>query len=629
MAIQKEKREAISRQAVEEMLFARQHKKPKLSNWQKNEQMYYGKKQEVEKKDDTRSNVDLGRTQEFVHTLLSKIDTPMTFKFQKRKLSQLKRVARLNSLKDYDSQRDYWDLKDLVGKKQAILYGRAVYAYHATPDYAPHLENVDVYDFLIDPLAGGIDLEKARYMGRYGVTKNKYQLKKGPYIQSVVSTMQPSFDSQQRQVKQARELASGTSINELEDEDTFTFWEWYTTYKGERYYLLMTDTGTAVRCEPLGELFDDEQYPFWSYASFPDLTEFWTPSHIDYVREIFMAQTVSINQMIDNAERVNKPQRIIDVGAIQELQELKYKKDGYIKANSGTAQTAVKLVEVPSIETPIQVFNVLEGIQEKAMGISAAEKGLADTDGRATIYEGNRETAADRYGLLNKSYSYAYRRFAQLYEQGVRQHLNKKIAVDILGPEGIEIQNISKRDIFRGTDTFAVQVEASDAEIAMSENKKRTMLAFLSAHIQDPLINQKKSTEIQAKIAGMDEQQVRELLDTSEFGDAEIMSEAERDIEDILDGQTVMPNRMANAAYKQRIVNYVQDNMEHMNDEQVGRLFMYIEELDQIILANTMRQANQQAQKELSAATTGGVEPGQLRAPGPAQPLADVIQQNT
>jgi hypothetical protein len=60
MAIQKEKREAIARQAVEEMLFSRQHKRPKLANWQKNEEMYYGKKQ---KQEDSRANVELGRVQ--------------------------------------------------------------------------------------------------------------------------------------------------------------------------------------------------------------------------------------------------------------------------------------------------------------------------------------------------------------------------------------------------------------------------------------------------------------------------------------------------------------------------------------------------------------------------------------
>lgn len=621
MAIKKEKRDEIALQAVSELQFARLKKRNKYSNWQINEEMYYGKKFAA---DETRANVELGRAQEFAHTLLSKIDTPLTFKFQHRKLSQLKRVQRLNSLKDFDAQRDFWDLKDLVGKKQAILYGRAVYAYHAT-DYAPHLENVDVYDFLIDPNAGGIDIEQAKYCGRYGVRKNKYELKSGPYIQSVVADMTYVEDPQQRMDKRTRELASGQAINDLIDNEMFTFWEWFTTFKGERYYLLMDEKGTAVRCEPLGEMFENELFPFWTYATFPDLTEFWTPSYFDYVRELWMAQTVSINQMLDNAERVNKPQRIVDALAIQDLAQLKYKKDGYILAQGGVdVSRAYKQVEVPSIQTPIEVFNVLEQIQEKAMGVSAAEKGMAETDGRATIYEGNRQTAADRYGLLNKSYSYAYRRFATLYEQGVREHLNKKIAIDILGPEGVDIENVSKRDIFRGNESFAVMVESSDAEISASTEKKRTILAFLTAQAQNPALNPKKSIEIQAKISGLDEQQVRELLDVSEYGDAEIMSEADRDMEDILDGKMPKPNRIANTAYKQRMVNYLNDNMEHMTDEQINMVFQYIDSIDDVVLMNAERAAVEKAQKEMQ------VQPeGRFRAPGPAQPMADVIQQNS
>lgn len=621
MAMKKEKRDEIALQAVSELQFARLKKRNKYSNWQINEEMYYGKKFAA---DETRANVELGRAQEFAHTLLSKIDTPLTFKFQHRKLSQLKRVQRLNSLKDFDAQRDFWDLKDLVGKKQAILYGRAVYAYHAT-DYAPHLENVDVYDFLIDPNAGGIDIEQAKYCGRYGVRKNKYELKSGPYIQSVVADMTYVEDSQQKMDKRTRELASGQAINDLIDNEMFTFWEWFTTFKGERYYLLMDEKGTAVRCEPLGEMFENELFPFWTYATFPDLTEFWTPSYFDYVRELWMAQTVSINQMLDNAERVNKPQRIVDALAIQDLSQLKYKKDGYILAQGGVdVSRAYKQVEVPSIQTPIEVFNVLEQIQEKAMGVSAAEKGMAETDGRATIYEGNRQTAADRYGLLNKSYSYAYRRFATLYEQGVREHLNKKIAIDILGPEGVDIENVSKRDIFRGNESFAVMVESSDAEISASTEKKRTILAFLTAQAQNPALNPKKSIEIQAKISGLDEQQVRELLDVSEYGDAEIMSEADRDMEDILDGKMPKPNRIANTAYKQRMVNYLNDNMEHMTDEQINMVFQYIDSIDDVVLMNAERAAVEKAQKEMQ------VQPeGRFRAPGPAQPMADVIQQNS
>ena len=173
--IRKEKRDLIRTQIKNEMDFARRYKQGKVANWQKNEQMYYGKK---EKTDDARANVALGRMQEYVHTLLSKVDNPLTFTFTKRKDSQLKRVARLNSLKDIDSKRNYWDMKDIVGKKQAIIYGRAIYFYSASSDngYQSNLENCDAYDFLIDPAAGGIDVDRAKYLGRYGVTKDRYEL---------------------------------------------------------------------------------------------------------------------------------------------------------------------------------------------------------------------------------------------------------------------------------------------------------------------------------------------------------------------------------------------------------------------------------------------------------------------
>jgi hypothetical protein len=57
----------------------------------------------------------------------------------------------------------------------------------------------------------------------------------------------------------------------------------------------------------------------------------------------------------------------------------------------------------------------------------------------------------------------------------------------------------------------------------------------------------------------------------------------------------------------------------------------YVMSLDEIIMANTIRAAQEQAQREMTAqmgATGGGAKPPKMRAPGPAQPLQDVIQQN-
>jgi len=599
--IRKDLRDKLAIQALDEIAFSRRHKQGKIKNWQKNENAVYGAKEAT---DTSRSNINIlnAKAYEFVTTFLSKIDEPLTFKYTKRKDSQLKRVARLNGLKQFDAQRDTWDIKDIAGKVQAIVYGRAIYQYSASSDggYCPCLENVDVYDFLIDPAAGGIDIERAQYMGRYGIVKTERELREGEYIKSVVSDLVRGdgnmIDIDQENMNQRnRTLATGVwdASKEEGNKGRFKFWEWYTTYQGDRYYLLMSPKGEVIRCELLEDIFESDMWPFWTWSAVIDLTEFWTPAYLDFVREIFMGQHVSVNQMVDNAEQINKPQKFVDVSMIEDLADLKYRRDGIVRFKAGTNMGAsVYVPQTPSIQTPIEVYQILETIQEKASGVTADAKG-SSTEDKVGIYEGNQAATADRFGLVNKSYSFGYQRFAKLYEHGVREHLTKRIAVDILGPEGMELEHISRRDIFRKDDTFGVMIESSNAELALSQTEIRNKLQFIQANKMNPKVNQQKLTEIEASIVGFKEDEVRQLLDVSQFGDAVMMSEAERDIEAILDGEDIKPNRLATASYKQRFVDYMLDHEEDISPEQAQRMFTYIESIDEIILLNMQRKANE------------------------------------
>lgn len=602
-------RKEIIAQSLKEIAFARQYKKGKIKNWQKNESMYYGDKAPTT---ESRANVDLSRMQEFVHTLLSKIDNPLVFKFLKRKEAQLKRVLRLNSLRDSDQKTDYWDIKDIVGKKQGIIYGRAVFAYYAdsVEGYKSHNENVDVYDFLIDPSAGGIDIENGRYMGRFGIVKDRYEIedgiKDGKYLKEAQRLLDGSGNNtaknEEDQNKANRTYGSTTQEKELEDKDKFKFWDWFTTYQGKRYHLELEDSGAALIVEPFIDIFESNLWPFWTWAAFPDLTEFWTPSYCDYAREIYMAQNVSVNQMLDNAEAINKPQKAVDVGAIENLAELKYRKDGVIRFKQGTdINKAYQTVQTPSINTPIAVFNLLESIQEKSSGVTAGSKGASDEGGKVGIYEGNQEAAADRFGLLNKSYSFGYQRFAKLYEWGVREHLTKKVAIDILGPDGIESEMVKRSDIFHKNDDYSVLVEASNAENATSIQTQRTRMQFLTEHSKDPTQSPKKAYEIGAKIAGFDNEEIKQLQEVDSYGNAELMSEAERDIESLIESEDIKPNQAANNAYKQRMVSYLRDHMEDMEQKIIDKMITYIKSLDEVIYINEARALNKFEMDKMNA----------------------------
>lgn len=607
-------REKIIAQSLQEIRFARQYKQGKVKNWKINEDLYYSRKIAPT---DSRANVDLGKMSAFVHTIMAKIDTPLVFKFLKRKLSQLKRVDQLNALRVADQQKDDWDIKDIAGKKQGLIYGRAVYSYYADSidgKYKAHLDNVDVYDFLIDPAAGGLDIERAMYLGDYGVVKTRDELKTGmksgvyskTETQRLLDGSGNSTEMNQEEVNKKNRTQDTnvyTTQKEITNKDKFKFWRWGTTYDGVRYYLLLSEKGgTAIEITELSEKFESELWWYWTWAAFIDLTEFWNPSYCDYVREVFMAQAVSIDQMLDNAEQINKPQRAVQVGAIENMAQLKYRREGVILIKKDVdINKAYQTVITPSISTPIEVFNILEGIQEKASGVTAGAQGDAknDSNSTATIYEGNQENSADRFGLLNRSYAFGYRRFAKLYEWGVREHLVKKIAVDILGPDGVEIIEVSRRDIFRKDESFNISVEASNAETALSNQEKSTKISFLQAQAnmptppgQAPVQNPKKAYEIMAGIAGFDPETIRELQDTSDFGTAGIMSEADRDIERLIDGEKFPPNQAANTAYKQRFVDYMVDNQENIDNDQFKMLAEYVLLLDPVITRNMVRQAN-------------------------------------
>lgn len=606
MAINRVTVDNIARQALSEIQAARVFKQGKVKNWQLNEQLYYGT---YKKLVEARASVQLGRMQEFVHTILSKIDNPLSFKFTRRKPSQLKRVTLLNALRQADQFRGDWDIKDIVGKKQAIIYGRAIYSYYAdsVDGYKSHLEPIDVYDFLVDPQCGGIDIEAARHMGDCSVVLDKRMLKegakKGLYIKSAVKELLDGSGEDPATQEKTNKLArtndqSTTTQRSSSDTSKYRFWRWFTTYQedGLRYYLLMDNQGRCVRCELLTDLYTptDEfplgAYPYWSWAPFPDLTEFWTPSYCDYAREIFMAQDVSINQMLDNAEAINKPMKLVNVNAIENLAELKYRRDGTIKVKGDIdINRAFQTVQTPSINTPIQVFNILEGISQKATGVTAAASGTEDTRGKVGIYEGNQEASADRFGLLNKSYSFGYKRFAKLYEIGVRDNLIKSVAVEIVGPRGVEVKKVKRSDIFRKDDDFGVSVEASNAETQLSNQTKTTKIEFLRARANSPIQNPKKAYEIEASISGFTEDEIDELLDVSYFGNARLMSQADEDLEDIIEGKDVKPRHDANNAYKQKLVDFMKEEMDNLTNDQFSRLTAYIDSLEPFIMKNEAR----------------------------------------
>lgn len=635
--IDKRTREKIVAQSLKEIEFDRDYKKKRIEEWHKNEKLLAHEK---EKLGDQRANIGIANTKAtgFVETLLSKVDNPPNIKFSKVTEADLPVAKRYNGLfqQDMSAEKEDLDFKDLMGKKDGIIYGRTIYDYHASSQngYEPHLNLVSPYDFLIDPSAGGMYIEKARHLGRAGIWKDKWQLeqkaKDGLYIKEEVKTIvegKGEGDKASQEQKDKEEgiyFLTGERQRMMDQTDNYHFHEWGTTYEGERYLLLIHENSKrAVRCEKLEDVFESNMWWFWTWATNPDPKEFWTYSPLDNVREIFIAQGININQALDNNERINHPMMGVVAGAVKNLSDLRYGRDKRVLFKKGTdMRIATKTFETPQIDNPLNIYESLEGIQNLESGITAATRGLAEEE-KVGIYEGNLANVSDRLGLLNKSYARGYKHFAILYKKGVQEHMTKEMAIQMLGAEGTTYEKVKPSDM-KPNSELQVIVEAADAELQSDIQDKKNKLAFLGSKQGDPVVNQRVRLEMEAEIAGFKKEDIDRLLDVENTASAELMAEAAQEIEDIINGKEVPLNQQANTKYVQRFVDYMQDNKDDLTQEQWDALEKYVMDVQEIVIRNTVRKARAMKSEALRSVVAQGGAP--MQGAGGQQPQNPVIE---
>lgn len=554
----------LTEQSLREIEFDRDYRRMKRhGEWKRNEQLM---KAYNIADDETKSKIPLFQAISFEETLLSKIDNSLVFKMSPGGLEDKKKAEKFNALRERDAKVDQWDPKDRSGKRHGIRYGRAIYLYTAnsTDGYQPNLSQIRPRHFHIDPDAGGLDVEKALHLGWWGVKKTLWELRQGikdgiydkKATEELIASGSNYSDNSQDDMEErtAGNNAEDVSKNKkMTNENVWLFFQHFThDYEtGDRYILLLTPKGQTIRCEKWKDVDKSGLYPIWTWATSPDDAEFWSIAPLDRVRRIFKGMEKAINQMMDNSDRVNKPKLAVNVDFIRNLAQAKYGTGGFLEITGNVdADKAVKAILTPPIDTPLRVFDKLQMIVDRESGVTAQAAGVADEDGVLGIYDGNNANLGDRLGLLNKEYSTGYYRFAILWKNGVRNNLTSKVAIRMLGINGIGIEEITWADIKPTQYDYDILVESTAAENQVSDAKTKQKIEVLTSAKGDELFNQKAVREKQLEMTGFSEDDKRSLLDTKN-GSEGVLVQVYEDFEKLITGREVHPPRWATIEYAQ------------------------------------------------------------------------------
>lgn len=570
--------EQITKQILDEAKNSLMYMQGRIKDWHATEDQYAGK---VKKSLKSRFNAPLPIMSGFEHTLLSKIDEPPSLKFETDQESEEKAVKKVQAFYERVSKRDDndWELMDLDGKKQAIKYGRTIYqAYgESDPKFKFTLDLIDIYDFRFDP-RGGADLEKHRFLGRDNIFKDKYDLiegaKSGEYdkgqVQKLLTAeaLKPSPDDNIYLNKQNR-LASlgldGITYN-YAGKDQYKLVEGYTTWKGERYYVLYNEeSGIWLKCLPLTELFESNLWPFASWAPYRDPFNFLSLAPADEIRPIAEIMRVLANQELDNRNKINYGMRAYDPKMFPEPAQLEWRPDGLVAVRSGASEVqqignGIYEFKTQHFQGTIDVVNWLDDMLGKKSGVTADAQGSSSED-KVGIYLGNIQQVADRLGLQNKYYRKCWSAIGKRFLHACDEHLRGTEAVKLIGENGVEWDELRKREI---STEWGIAVVGGTAEQQADAIKSKQQIDAVNNIASNPqlsaVVSPKWLVEQTFRAAGFEESDIRIAFDIQNEGNREILQEAAMAIEDIVSNKPVKINRGANTAFVQKIMDYAYDH---------------------------------------------------------------------
>lgn len=594
--------EELISQVIKEYDNALEFRQPRIEDWHANEDMLYGRKPKTLSK---RSNIDLRLMKGFEDTLLAKIKNAAIIKFGHTEEADLRKAKKITALWELESSptKQDWEFKDLLQKKLALPTGRAIDKIFAITPYKHFREIIDSYDFLIDPMAGGYDIEKARYCGQYNIFISKHKLQNNKkYDKARVEELISSYSESGNPINDNdnKEKANRFAILGLNTEnynDTkdgyYKLVEWYTTVEGKRWNVLFNrERRIIIYKKPLVELIgiyedgeDNPLYPFSSWAYFPDYFNFWSQSPMDIVRENFQTRNIVINQAIDNNEAKNKPMKAYDPNIYKDPSKLEYQPDRLVPvANNGDPARGLFIFPANDIYDPKVLNDMLEDIAAKVSGITPAGQGQEVKDQKVGIYYGNQQEVASRMDTFEKSYSRANMRNALLYLNGLKDHLDEEMAVKMIGENGVEWDKITKEDLTE----FDITITGGSTEAALNALKAKQKAEFVARHLVNQIINQKALTEADAVNSGFSPDEIRKLFDKDDATD-EMLSKASQDIQKLLEGEKLLPYLKANTAYMQKILDFMMDN--DMTPAQDKKFMAYLVQLQPIAIRNMVMKA--------------------------------------
>lgn len=404
---------------------------------------------------------------------------------------------------------------------EAIIDENGKYVIKETPtiDYDdPRLQNVNIYDFFVDPMATSIDDAKW-VIHQYWVdieeleqeNKKAEQFGKVVYSKSGLKKLKASKISE-TEFEQERRRASGYNDNKGDNTvDRVKIWEMWEDNK----CVVIADESIVLR--------EEENYywhgkkPFIRIVDSINIKDFYGKGEIEPIEKIIHAINTVQNQRITNVNRILSPMWKAK-GTVDD-EELQFTDNGIIHVNDINDADFVPMPNVT--QTAIQEQNTLMEVAQRALGVTDYVQGLQTPGQTAKEVEIKTSQANSRFAHKVKLFeSMGLRKLGEFVYQLYQQFVTTSKVVRVVGQSGEKFVRVTA-DQLSGEYDVTPESESTLEEDKAQDftrfiNLFQLMQPFFSQETQDPVTGQM----IQTGFIDRDEM-IKELINKSGEKDPE------------------------------------------------------------------------------------------------------------
>jgi hypothetical protein len=404
-----------------------------------------------------RQDVCIPLMRETISTVLSRVDEPPEATIESKDGDDDKTLIMQEKWNNEVDDKDI-ELIDIVTKKQVLIYGRTHYK-HNFKNNEWVLEIKDAYDVVVDPQVNPINIQSARHIHELHIyrpvleivndttyDKDARTLIRGNYLvgdlsggRSGAQLVQNFTDATIRNQRLEWMGATATDLNStgydiiLELNQHYTL-IWDESKKCYEKYVVVTamdsDYYHILKAKPLEDAISikdedgNQLFPFDSWASDPDATDYWADAVADIVRTPNKLINAWLSQLTENRTLVNFGMNYYDSTAADDWVPTGYSpRPGAWFPLPGKPGDVYQHVDIEGIDGVIDEINFVIGIVERATATGALDKGVVE-QGKRTL--GEVEIAVtksmERTTSMSKYYQRCWKQIVQKWTYIVSQN---------------------------------------------------------------------------------------------------------------------------------------------------------------------------------------------------------------